>query len=137
MVDLLQGVRLRFGRGTHRGRIQHHVRMADLNGGDGPTQTATMYAAPVPLPWAPGPAPPYRSARHRTAGQLQVLCSLFGVPGLGRVWLGDLTTAAAMAILYCFGLSLLIFGVGLPIVFGAWIWSVADGLILMGGPQLR
>jgi hypothetical protein len=54
------------------------------------------------------------------------------LPGVGSLVAGRKGVGAAQLILWLVGLALTFKLVGIPIVIGAWIWSVATGIGLLG-----
>jgi hypothetical protein len=103
---------------------------------DEPTVTAAAigWAPPIlEIPWPAVPRPPRPpDPRRRTAGFLQVFACCFGVVGVGRLMIGSPVGWVQVGA-YLFGATTLILGVGLPIMLGAWLWSLVDGLVLLAG----
>ena len=51
----------------------------------------------------------------------------FFIPGVGSMINGDVGRGCLILGLYCLGWVLIFFLVGIPIIFGVWIWGMVDG----------
>ena len=59
---------------------------------------------------------------------LGVILSFF-IPGLGSIVNGSTGRGIAILGLYVFGWILAFFLIGIPILFGAWVWGLVDGYL--------
>jgi TM2 domain-containing membrane protein YozV len=101
------------------------------------------YAAPAApsyrQPLAPGYGQPmgapygYSDKSKTAAGLLQLLLSLIGIPGVGRLYTGHLGLGLGQLLGMIVGYMLLIFLVGFLIVPMIWIWGVVDGIVMLVG----
>jgi TM2 domain-containing membrane protein YozV len=92
------------------------------------------HSAPYSPYLQPAPAPYGWSDKSKTAaGLLQLLLSLVGVPGVGRLYAGHLGIGLGQLLGMFVGYVLLIFLVGFIIVPAMWIWGVVDGLVMLVG----
>lgn len=57
-----------------------------------------------------------------------VILSFF-IPGLGTMVNGDVARGAIILGVYVLGWILAFFLIGIPILFGAWIWGMIDGYL--------
>ncbi len=78
-----------------------------------------MTVAPAVYP-APAPYPGMVVAPKNPA--VSLIVSLF-IPGVGSMIDGDIGTGIAILVLYLVGVALAIFLIGIPILFGAWLWG--------------
>ena len=110
--------------------------------GQQPYLPQPSYSAPLPVAYGypPVPAPygvdpstgvPWSDKTKVTAGLLQVLLSLFGVPGVGRLYAGNLGIGLTQLLGYFLGWFLVLFLVGILIVPAVWLWAVIDGIVLL------
>ena len=59
---------------------------------------------------------------------LGVILSFF-IPGLGSMVNGSVGRGAIILGVYAFGWILAFFLIGIPILFGAWVWGLVDGYL--------
>jgi TM2 domain-containing membrane protein YozV len=59
---------------------------------------------------------------------LGVIISFF-IPGVGSMVNGDATRGVIILVVYIVGWILAFFLIGIPIVFGAWVWGLVDGYL--------
>lgn len=59
---------------------------------------------------------------------LGVILSFF-IPGLGSMVNGDAPRGAIILVVYIVGWFLAFFLIGIPILFGAWVWGLVDGYL--------
>lgn len=79
-----------------------------------------------------------------TAGLLQLLLSLFGICGVGRLYAGQIGIGLTQLIGFFVGCVLMVVLIGFVIAPAIWIWAVVDGIVLLSsggrdqyGRQLR
>jgi len=78
----------------------------------------------------------YAVPQYQAAGQvvlpknpaLGVILSFF-IPGLGSMVNGDGARGAIILGVYVVGWILALFLIGIPILFGAWVWGLVDGYL--------
>jgi TM2 domain-containing membrane protein YozV len=110
------------------------------------TEQQQPWGAPVPPPPAgygqpmtPAYGQPmgalygYSDKSKTAAGLLQLLLSLIGIPGVGRLYTGHLGLGLGQLVGMIIGYMLLIFLVGFLIVPAFWIWGVVDGIVMLVG----
>jgi len=59
---------------------------------------------------------------------LGVILSFF-IPGVGSMVNGDATRGVIILVVYMVGWILAFFLIGIPILFGAWVWGLVDGYL--------
>ena len=95
--------------------------------------THPQHQYPAPYPPAVGPYGGYSDKSKMAAGLLQLLLSLVGIPGVGRLYAGHIGIGLGQLLGMFVGYVLLIFLVGFLIVPAIWIWGVVDGLVMLVG----
>jgi TM2 domain-containing membrane protein YozV len=88
------------------------------------------------LPQYQAPPQGYAVPQYQAAGQvvlpknpaLGVILSFF-IPGLGSMVNGDGARGAIILGVYVIGWVLALFLIGIPILFGAWVWGMVDGYL--------
>ena len=75
----------------------------------------------------------YSDKSKTAAGLLQLLLSLIGIPGVGRLYTGHLGLGLGQLVGMIVGYMLLLFLVGFLIVPAFWIWGVVDGIVMLVG----
>lgn len=117
-----------------------------------PPQGHAPYQPYAPGPYAPGPgapgAPvppgfkvpgqidpetglPYSDKERLTAGLLQLIISLIGLPGIGRLYTGYTAIGLVQLVGAIVGWVLTCILIGLPLAIGMWIWGIVDGIIML------
>ena len=91
------------------------------------TPAAPAYGQPLGAPYG------YSEKSKTAAGLLQLLLSLIGIPGVGRLYTGHLGLGLGQLLGMIVGYMLLIFLVGFLIVPMIWIWGVVDGIVMLVG----
>ncbi len=71
-----------------------------------------------------GYAPPYGGVAPKNPG-ISLLASFF-LPGLGSMINGEVGKGVAMLVLYVVGIPLAFVLIGIPLMFGVWIWGMID-----------
>ena len=101
----------------------------------GPPPAVPQYGPPaVPGYGYPAAPPQGWSDKSKTAaGLLQLLLSLIGIPGVGRLYTGHIGIGLGQLLGMIVGYMLLIFLVGFLIVPAMWIWGVVDGIVMLVG----
>ena len=105
---------------------------------------ADFSAPPPPQPVGDALARPLPQAQAQVSGQgyvqqvmpvvvakngaVGVLLSLF-IPGLGSMVSGSVGRGILILAVYLVGWLLTIVLIGIPIVFGAWVWGMIDGYL--------
>jgi TM2 domain-containing membrane protein YozV len=99
------------------------------------TPAAPAYGQPMaPAYGQPMGAPYGYSDKSKTAaGLLQLLLSLIGIPGVGRLYTGHIGLGLGQLVGMIIGYLLLLFLVGFLIVPAFWIWGVVDGIVMLVG----
>jgi serine/threonine-protein kinase len=99
-------------------------------------RSAVPLTSPPPVAVKSSPPSPHSSSPAISAGAegsavtgmvLNIL-----LPGVGSLVAGRKGVGAAQLILWLVGLALIVKLIGIPIVIGAWIWSLATGISLLG-----
>ena len=87
---------------------------------------------------------PFSEKSKIAAGLLQLLLPLAGIPGVGRLYTGHIGIGLTQLIGYFvawafFWLTfwLIIGFVFLPVVFGLWLWSIVDGIVILASASPR
>ncbi len=88
---------------------------------------APAYGQPMGAPYG------YSDKSKTAAGLLQLLLSLIGIPGVGRLYTGHLGLGLGQLVGMIIGYMLMLFLVGFLIVPAFWIWGVVDGIVMLVG----
>lgn len=78
-----------------------------------------------PHAWSPV-QPGYRPAVVAKNPGIGVLLSFF-IPGLGSMVNGSTSTGITILVVWIAGWLLSLIVIGIPVIFGAWIWGMVDG----------
>lgn len=85
-----------------------------------------------PPAYGPGPyAGHYSDKSKTTAGLLQLLLSLIGVCGVGRLYAGHTGVGVTQLVGFFASFCLSAVFIGLPFLVGIWLWSIIDGIIML------
>jgi TM2 domain-containing membrane protein YozV len=82
---------------------------------------------------------PYSDKTKVAAGLLQLLPGFFlGLGGIGRLYAGYTSLGVTQIVVsvlgwICFWCGLFLFFIPWVVFFGAWLWAVIDGIILLAG----
>ena len=100
-----------------------------------PGQQVPGYGVGVPGVKIPGQVDPetglpFSDKERLTAGLLQLLPCLVGIPGIGRLYTGHVAIGLTQLIGAIVGLVLTCILVGLPLWVGMVIWGVVDGILM-------
>ena len=101
-------------------------------------------AGPVAYGVDPYTGVAWSDKNRTTAGLLQLLLSLVGVCGVGRLYAGQVGIGLAQLLGFIVGCVLMVVLIGFVIAPAIWIWAVVDGIVLLSsggrdqyGRQLR
>lgn len=96
------------------------------------------YGASPQAPWGlePGTGAPYSDKSKTTAGLLQLLLTIVGLPGIGHLYVGRTSIGLVQLLGMLAGYVLLCAFIGIPIVAGLWIWGIVDGILMLTGRPL-
>lgn len=73
----------------------------------------------------------YSDKEKTTAGLLQLLLSLFGLPGVGRLYAGHTSLGLVQLLGAIVGYVLICVIVGIFVAAGMIIWGIIDGIIML------
>jgi TM2 domain-containing membrane protein YozV len=74
---------------------------------------------------------PWSDKNRTTAGLLQLLLSLVGVCGVGRLYAGQTAVGLVQLLGFFVGCALMVVLIGFLIAPAVWIWAVVDGIVLL------
>ena len=96
------------------------------------------YGASPQAPWGlePGTNAPYSDKSKTTAGLLQLLLSIVGLPGIGHLYVGRTSIGLIQLVGTIAGWLLVCVVIGIPVVIGLWVWGVVDGILMLTGRPL-
>ena len=115
-------------------------------GGYGPEHGYVYPPAAGPVAYGVDPytGVAWSDKNRTTAGLLQLLLSLVGVCGVGRLYAGQVGIGLAQLLGFIGGCVLMVVLIGFVIAPAIWIWAVVDGIVLLSsggrdqyGRQLR
>lgn len=122
-----------------------------------PTPLLPAPYLPPPPPYAPAPYPPrvlyppvvryagppapygvdpvtgiaWSDKSRVVAGTLQLALTLFGVPGVGRLYAGNIGIGLTQLLGFLLGIVSMIVLIGFLVVPAVWLWAVVDGIVLL------
>ncbi|GAA4480793.1 hypothetical protein GCM10023094_27870 [Rhodococcus olei] len=67
------------------------------------------------------------------AGLLQILLPFLSVCGVGRLYIGSIAIGLVQLLGMFVAIALSMVLIGIPFVIGIWLWTVVDGIMILGG----
>lgn len=91
---------------------------------------------PAPFGLHPVTGEAYSGKTRTTAGVLQLVLSVFGLPGIGRLYAGHTGIGLTQLLVAVFGYITFCFTLALPAV-AMIIWGVIDGIVILASDPVR
>jgi len=103
-----------------------------------PPQAAHSPMNPYPFPAAQSYGAPaygggFSDKSKSTAGILQLVLSILGLPGIGRLYAGNTAIGLIQLIGMIVSYFLIILLIGFLLVPAFWVWGVIDGIVMLTG----
>ena len=99
-----------------------------------PQSSMQPYAYPAAQAYGMAPVNGgYSDKSKTTAGILQLVLSILGLPGIGRLYAGNTAIGLIQLIGMLVSYFLVILLIGFLLVPAFWIWGVIDGIVMLTG----